>query len=90
MLVLQSAPVRYREVLVSVYLEGVPIDTLVDEELLREWPSSSDDPETGRDSLAARRRVRARIDKQLQRARDWVRARVLAKRSTPPPAEISP
>jgi DNA-directed RNA polymerase specialized sigma24 family protein len=88
-LVLQSAPPRYREVLVAVYLEGVPIDTLVDQELFRTWPASSDGPEDvlgAHDPIAARRRARARIDKQLQRARDWVRARVLAKRSTPPPA----
>lgn len=83
-LVLQSAPQRYRDALVAVYLEGVPIDSLVDEELLREWPSSSDE-DGGSDPVAARRRARARIDKLLQRARDWVRARVLAKRTTPPP-----
>ena len=83
-LVMQGAPQRYRDALVAVYLEGVPIDSLVDEELLREWPSSSDE-DGGRDPIAARRRARARIDKLLQRARDWVRARVLAKRTTPPP-----
>ena len=87
--VLQSAPQRYRDALVAVYLEGVPIDSLVDEELLRDWPSSSDDG-AGSDPIAARRRARARIDKLLQRARDWVRARVLAKRTTPPPPPPPP
>ncbi|MBX3221668.1 MAG: hypothetical protein KF795_14200 [Labilithrix sp.] len=87
LLVLRDAPQRYREALVAVYLEGVPIDSLVDEELFREWPWASDDDES--DPVAARRRARARVDKLLQRARDWVRARVVAKRSTPPPpAEV--
>lgn len=86
-LVLQDAPQRYREALVAVYLEGVPIDSLVDEELFREWPAASD--HDGDDPIAARRRARARVDKLLQRARDWVRARVVAKRSTPPPPELS-
>jgi DNA-directed RNA polymerase specialized sigma24 family protein len=69
--VLDTAPARYREVLVAVYLEGVPIDTLVDQELFGEWPIDDD-------AVATRRRARARVDKLLQRARDWVRARMLA------------
>lgn len=100
--VLHTAPPRYREVLVAVYLEGVPIDVLVDREVERE--SDADVPYTddtnvrargyGRNALnapeveaaiARRRRARARVDKVLQRARDWVRARVLAPRTTPPP-----
>lgn len=77
--VLRTAPPRYRDVLQAVYLEGVPIDTLVEQELFRELPWSADDP------IASRRRARARVDKLLQRARDWVRARILAPRTTPPP-----
>ncbi len=77
--VLRTAPPRYRDVLQAVYLEGVPIDTLVEQELFRELPWSADDP------IASRRRARARVDKLLQRARDWVRARILAARTTPPP-----
>jgi len=75
--VLASAPARYREVLVAVYLEGVPIDTLVDEELAREVSLDGDG------TLLARRRARARIDKVLQRARDWMRARLV-----PPAFEV--
>jgi DNA-directed RNA polymerase specialized sigma24 family protein len=71
--ILEDAPPRYRDVLVAVYLEGVPIDSLVDLELSREWPSLS----PSEDKIAARRRARARIDKLLQRARDWMRARLL-------------
>lgn len=81
--VLEKAPARYRDVLVAVYLEGVPIDTLVEKELFREWPclgaeSSPDGPSVDNDPIATRRRARARVDKLLQRARDWVRARMLA------------
>jgi hypothetical protein len=83
-LVLQRAPARYREALVAVYLEGASIDSLVDEELLRGWPSSTDDES---DPILMRRRARARVDKLLQRARDWVRARVVAGRSSPPPPD---
>jgi DNA-directed RNA polymerase specialized sigma24 family protein len=68
--VLEIAPARYREALVAVYLDGVPIDTLVEQELVREWPWPDDD-------ARARARARARVDKLLQRARDWVRARIL-------------
>jgi len=65
-----------------------PIDGRVDGEPLREWRSSSTEARSwGRgwdnDPIAARRRVRARIDELLQRARDGVRARGLAKRTTP-------
>jgi DNA-directed RNA polymerase specialized sigma24 family protein len=66
---LETAPPRYRDVLVAVYLQGVPIDTLVDQELFQDWPFG-DDPH------ALRRRARARVDKLLQRARDWMRARL--------------
>lgn len=78
--VLRTAPPRYRDVLQAVYLEGVPIDKLVEEELFRELPWAADE-----DPIAGRRRARARVDKLLQRARDWVRARILAPRTTPPP-----
>jgi RNA polymerase sigma factor (sigma-70 family) len=80
--VLHTAPPRYRDVLVAVYLDGVPIDTLVDQEMFRELPWAADG---GDDPIATRRRARARVDKLLQRARDWVRARILAARTTPPP-----
>lgn len=73
--VLETAPARYREVLVAVYLEGVPIDSLVDQELFREWPIDDD-------VVATRRRARARVDKLLQRARDWVRSRMLAEHAS--------
>jgi DNA-directed RNA polymerase specialized sigma24 family protein len=74
--VLQRAPTRYREALVAVYLEGVPIEALVQREL---------EVENESDPVVARRKARARVDKLLQRARDWVRARVVGGRSTPPP-----
>jgi RNA polymerase sigma factor (sigma-70 family) len=73
--VLEKAPPRYREVLVAVYLEGVPIDSLVEQELFREWPWDTD-------AIATRRRARARVDKLLQRARDWVRARMLSEHAS--------
>jgi DNA-directed RNA polymerase specialized sigma24 family protein len=76
--VLESAPARYRDALVAVYLEGVPIDELVDHELFREWPWPCDVEVAESDAIAARRRARARVDKLLQRARDWVKARLLA------------
>ena len=71
-MILDEAPAQYRDVLVAVYLDGVPIDSLVDQELTREVQDRDDDP------IARRRRARARIDKLLQRARDWMRARLLA------------
>lgn len=80
--VLRTAPPRYRDVLEAVYLEGVPIDVLVDQEMRRELSWSADGAQ---DPIAIRRRARARVDKLLQRARDWVRARILAARTTPPP-----
>jgi DNA-directed RNA polymerase specialized sigma24 family protein len=81
-LVLSRAPARYRQALVAVYLEGLPIDMLVEEELLRD---AGDEIEGADAEIARRRRARARVDKLLQRARDWVRARVVSGRSTPPP-----
>lgn len=71
--VLETAPPRYRDVLVAVYIEGTPIDSLVDQELFKEWPLD----DGGDDAVAVRRRARARVDKLLQRARDWVRSRVV-------------
>lgn len=78
--VLENAPPRYRAVLIAVYLEETPIDTLVDAEVLRAWPWPED-----ADPIAIRRRARARIDKVLQRARDWMRSRIVEARTTPPP-----
>ena len=97
--VLHTAPPRYREVLVAVYLEGTPIDFLVDREVEKEAaegiPYKDDTSIRARagsqsaaaveEAIARRRRARARVDKLLQRARDWVRARVMAPRTTPPP-----
>jgi DNA-directed RNA polymerase specialized sigma24 family protein len=87
--VLDRAPARYRKALVAVYLEGVPIDRLVERELADEsggGGSTSEQSERGvANAVARRRRARARVDKLLQRARDWVRARVVRGRSTPPP-----
>lgn len=77
--VLHTAPPRYRDALTAVYLHSTPIDDLVEQELFRELPFESGDP------VVVRRRARARVDKLLQRARDWVRARILAARTTPPP-----
>lgn len=80
---LASAPARYRDALVAVYLEGVPIDALVEIEMRAEWrePSQASldearaaPPEEA--AFLARRRARARVDKLLQRARDWIRARL--------------
>ncbi|MBX3186255.1 MAG: hypothetical protein KF819_04535 [Labilithrix sp.] len=68
---LETAPARYRDVLVAVYIDGVPIDTLVDQELFEVFPLDVSD-----DAVAVRRRARARVDKVLQRARDWMRARL--------------
>lgn len=77
--VLDAAPARYRAALVAVYLDGAPIDSLVDEEVARDLgvgaPANDLDPE---EAIAVRRRARARVDKLLQRARDWVRARVVS------------
>jgi DNA-directed RNA polymerase specialized sigma24 family protein len=73
--VLESAPPRYRDALVAVYLEGVPIDALVEREIFGEWPWAADGTR-GDDPVATRRRARARVDKLHQRARDWVRARL--------------
>jgi DNA-directed RNA polymerase specialized sigma24 family protein len=97
--VLHTAPARYREVLVAVYLEGTPIDFLVDREVERERESGANgkpyvddtsirarESSSVEDAILRRRRARARVDKLLQRARDWVRARVMAPRTTPPPA----
>lgn len=78
--VLRNAPQRYREALEAVYLEETPIDTLVDQEVFREWPWPDNV-----DPVLVRRRARARVDKLLQRARDWVRSRLVEARTTPPP-----
>jgi DNA-directed RNA polymerase specialized sigma24 family protein len=75
--VLSRAPERYRDVLVSVYLRETSIDALVQAEIAGE--PATDDP------VAQRRRARARVDKLLQRARDWVRTRLVIARTTPPP-----
>ena len=75
---LQTAPACYRDVLVDMYLDGKPIDDLVEQEMLREWPSLAPD-ET---PAMMRRRARARIDKVLQRARDWMRARLVTEASS--------
>lgn len=79
---LEAAPARYREALVAVYLHGVPIDTLAERELFREWPWSEEGGEGDYDPIGARRRARARVDKLLQRARDWLRARLTAEEVT--------
>jgi DNA-directed RNA polymerase specialized sigma24 family protein len=96
--VLHTAPARYREVLVAVYLEGTPIDFLVDREVERERESADAKPyaddtsiraresSSVEDAILLRRRARARVDTLLHRARDWFRARVMAPRTTPPPA----
>jgi DNA-directed RNA polymerase specialized sigma24 family protein len=75
--VLDRAPERYRAVLDAVYLRETSIDALVQAEIERE--PRADDP------IAQRRRARARVDKVLQRARDWVRTRLVIARTTPPP-----
>ncbi|MBS2014781.1 MAG: sigma-70 family RNA polymerase sigma factor [Deltaproteobacteria bacterium] len=71
---LRMAPPRYRDVLVAVYLEGRPIDELVEQEMRSEWPSLT----PGETAATMRRRARARVDKVLQRARDWMRVRLVA------------
>jgi DNA-directed RNA polymerase specialized sigma24 family protein len=75
--VLETAPARYREVIVAVYLEGVPIDALVEQELFREWVPCDGGDDDAANAVTRRRRARARVDKVLQRARDWLRARLL-------------
>jgi DNA-directed RNA polymerase specialized sigma24 family protein len=80
--VLETAPQRYRDVLVAVYLEGVPIDALVEQELFREWPWDAPGVSGGDDPISVRRRARARVDKLLQRARDWMRSRLLAEQTS--------
>jgi RNA polymerase sigma factor (sigma-70 family) len=74
---LEIAPPRYRDALVAVYLQGVPIDTLVEQELFRECLLGACDVASAEDPIARKRRARARVDKLLQRARDWLRARML-------------
>jgi hypothetical protein len=90
--VLQRAPARYRDALVAVYLNGMPIDALVEQELDREADArlseSSTDTRMVADPIVMRRRARARVDKLLQRARDWVRARLVTGRTTPPPPSL--
>ncbi len=61
-----AAPRRVREPLSAVYLEGRAIAELVAAEL---------GPEE-RSCVASQRRVRARVDKALERARGWLRERV--------------
>ena len=81
--VLETAPPRYRDAVVAVYLHGVPIDTLVEQELFREWVVCESGVDDGDNALTRRRRARARVDKLLQRARDWLRARLLVEGVTP-------
>jgi DNA-directed RNA polymerase specialized sigma24 family protein len=64
-----QAPERYRAVLVHVYVLGQPIETLTVLELARRCVSPDD-----RDQ---HRRARAAVDKVLQRARDWLRERLM-------------
>jgi len=65
---LDLAPERYRALLVQVYLMGQPIETLAVAELIRRGACNDDRRE--------RRRARAAVDKQLQRARVWLRDRL--------------
>jgi DNA-directed RNA polymerase specialized sigma24 family protein len=64
-----QAPERYRAVLVHVYVLGQPIETLTARELTRRCVSPDD--------RAEHRRARAAVDKVLQRARDWLRERLM-------------
>jgi DNA-directed RNA polymerase specialized sigma24 family protein len=60
-----EAPPRYRAILEAVYVRGEEIEAVVDREL------------AARPAGTARRRVRNAVDKTIERARNWVRARVV-------------
>lgn len=66
---LETAPARYRAALYAVYIEGRPIEDLVRLELAERAASISD--------RTAYRRARATVDKTLERARTWLRERLL-------------
>jgi hypothetical protein len=74
---LDMAPERYRDVLLSVYIDGVPIEELARIELARriEYGEATVTDEVSR--RAAHKRARDAIDKLLQRGREWLRARLL-------------
>lgn len=74
---LDMAPERYRDVLLSVYIDGVPIEELARIELARriEYGEAMVTDEASR--RAAHKRARDAIDKLLQRGREWLRARLM-------------
>jgi DNA-directed RNA polymerase specialized sigma24 family protein len=72
--VLEQAPPSYRNLLQEVYGRGTPIEDLARRELAARVAAGEVDDK------AARKRARDAVDKQLQRARDWVRSRVTTSR----------
>jgi DNA-directed RNA polymerase specialized sigma24 family protein len=68
--VIEQAPPSYRRIIEEVYGRGTPIEELAKRELDARVAAGEED------TKAARKRARDAVDKQLQRARDWVRARV--------------
>lgn len=73
---LRDAPAAYRQIIVAVYFDMVPIESLVALELEKERAAAGAAAPYAPD---ARRRARARVDKRLQRARDWLRRGILAR-----------
>jgi DNA-directed RNA polymerase specialized sigma24 family protein len=68
--VIDQAPPSYRRLIEEVYGRGTPIEELAQRELDARLAAGEVDDK------ATRKRARDTIDKQLQRARDWVRLRV--------------
>lgn len=64
-----KAPGAYRAVLEARYVRGEEIEAIVDRELAERGDDRVD--------AAARRRVRNAVDKRLERARNWLRARLV-------------
>jgi DNA-directed RNA polymerase specialized sigma24 family protein len=69
--VIEQAPPSYRRIIQEVYGRGTPIEELARRDL--EARLLAGEP----DDKATRKRARDAVDKQLQRARDWVRSRVV-------------
>jgi DNA-directed RNA polymerase specialized sigma24 family protein len=72
---LDSAPPSYRRVLQAVYLDGVPIERVVESDLderVRAGEMSREEAATPK----AKKRARDLVDKHLERARKWLRSRL--------------
>lgn len=78
---LEMAPERYRDVLIAVYIVGMPIEEVARRELLRrvEYGEAVVTDDISR--RIAHKRARDAVDKLLQRGREWLRARLDSSRS---------